>query len=240
MHGSSIVKLCSSLLLLSPICLSLLISSAAHADSLELLKKHNCNSCHTLTGPAPDTLTKLWQRKAPDLFYAGNKYQQAWLENWLQKPKRIRPAGMFYMNHIKPGPKQNIVDSSTLSEHVQLNSSDAKNIASALVSLKANTSLIQAEKHDPKLSPGPLGEMMFDKIYGCMACHQIEPGYGGLSGPEMYTAGKRLKPEFMLSYIRNPQAWDTKIWMPNAHLPDNNMQKLVNYMIKLSKVDYDE
>jgi len=227
-------------LLLTLTYISLAISTTAHADGIELLKKHNCASCHALTGSAPSTLAEIWQRKAPDLFYAGNKYRQEWLETWLQHPKRIRPTGMFYMDHIKPGPKRNMVDTSNLTKHIQLNPTDAKAIASALVKLKINTSLIKAEKHDPSISPGPLGEMLFDKIYGCMACHQIEPGYGGMSGPEIYTAGKRLTPEFMLSYIRSPQAWDPKIWMPNAHLPDNNMQKLVNYIIGLSKENFNE
>jgi len=232
------MKLLNVLLLFAPIYLG--ISVSAHADGIELLKKHDCASCHALTGPAPATLNQLWQRKGPDLFYAGNKYRQTWVEQWLQQPKRIRPTGMFYMNHIKPGPKRNMVDESTLKEHIKLNKHDAKTIAATLASMKPFSGLIQAEKHNASISPGPLGEMMFDKIYGCMACHQIEPGFGGMSGPEVYTAGKRLRPEYMLSYIRSPQAWDPKIWMPNAHLPDNNKQKLVNYMLKLSRESFNE
>ncbi len=204
------------------------------------LLQQQCVSCHNLAGPAPATLSELWQRKGPDLFYAGNKYRQAWLESWLQQPKRIRPAGMFYIDHIKPGTKRDVIDPSTLSGHVKLKADDAKAVAAALVQLKGNTKLIKAETHRADISPGPLGEMMFDKIYGCMACHEIEPGYGGLSGPELYTAGKRLQPEFMLSYIRSPQAWDPKIWMPNKHVPDDNMQKLVNYIIALSEENFDE
>lgn len=218
----------------------LAFSTPVFANDNDILNQQGCTTCHAISGSPPSTLKELWQRKAPDLFYAGNKYRQAWLESWLQNPKRIRPAGMFYMNHIKPGAKRNMIDKSTLTQHVKLNASDAKKAAQALASLKSNTSLIDAEKHDAKISPGPLGEMMFDKIYGCMACHQIEPGYGGLSGPELYTAGKRLTPEFMLSFIRSPQAWDTKTWMPNSRLPDNNMQKLVNYIIALSKENFDE
>ncbi len=234
------IKIFSKLLLLTLACVSLTISTFANADDTGLLKKYNCASCHALTGSAPSTLAEIWQRKGPDLFYAGNKYRQEWLETWLQHPKRIRPTGMFYMDHIKPGPKRDMVKASTLTKHIKLSAADAKSIATVLMSMKANTSLIKAEKHNPGISPGPLGEMMFDKIYGCMACHQIEPGFGGMSGPEIYTAGKRLTPEFMLSYIRSPQAWDPKIWMPNAHLPDNNMQKLVNYIIGLSKENFNE
>jgi len=214
-----------------------LTTSAIAGDGANILSER-CASCHDLTGPAPTTLEKIWQRKAPDLFYAGDKYEQAWVEAWLQNPKRIRPAGMFYMDHIKPGEKRDMVDDSTLTDHIKLSKADASAVAEALAAKQPMNSLIDAEKHDPAVSPGPLGEMMFDKFFGCMACHQIEPGYGGLSGPEVYTAGSRLKPEYMLSYIRNPQAWDPKIWMPNKHVPDVSIQKMVNYMVDLSKEDW--
>jgi len=214
-------------------------SSHANEDGAAILK-HRCASCHALRGPAASTLAVLWRRKGPDLFYAGNKYRRAWVEAWLQNPKRIRPAGMFYMDHIKSGPKRDVVDTSTLSAHIKLNAAEAKAVASALAGMKANSALIKAEKYDASIVPGSMGEIMFEKIYGCAACHQIEPGYGGLSGPEIYTAGKRLTPEFMLSYIRDPQAWDPKIWMPNKHVPEDNIQVLVNYIIDLSKEEFDE
>ncbi len=219
--------------------LSALSPAMAAADGSNILQQQ-CASCHNLTGPAATKLASLWQRKGPDLFYAGNKYNQTWVEVWLQQPGRIRPTGMFYMDHIKAGPKRDMVDQSTLSEHMKLDAADARAVAKALATMKANSALIKDEKHDPDMAPGPLGEMMFDKIYGCMACHQIEPGYGGITGPEIYTAGKRLTPEFMLSYIRSPQAWDPKIWMPNKHVPDTNRQKLVNYIVELSKENFNE
>jgi len=212
--------------------------TGAIADDGANILKQRCASCHDLQGPAPATLDQLWARKGPDLFYAGDKYRQAWVEEWLQNPQRIRPAGEFYRQHIKPGDKRDMVDESTLIEHIKLDAAEAKAVAETLAAMHANESLIKAEKFDPTQTPGPMGEMLFDKIYGCMACHQIEPGYGGLSGPEVYTAARRLKPEFMLSYIRSPQAWDPKIWMPNKHVPDLNIQKIVNYLIDLSKEDW--
>lgn len=75
-----------------------------------------------------------------------------------------------------------------------------------------------------------MGKMVFDKFLGCIACHRISPNYGGLSGPELYTAGERLQPAFMASYIRSPQAWDPKIWMPNKHVNDARIQQLVHYL----------
>jgi len=207
------------------------------ADSGMDILKNQCSSCHNLTGPAPQTLQALWARKGPDLFYAGNKYRKEWLVEWLQKPTQIRPAGEFYEDHIKPGDKRDVVDPSTLKPHAALSASDAQAVADALMTLKPKSDLIAKEKIDDGTVSLSMGEMAFDKFLGCMACHRIEPDFGGLSGPELYTAGKRLQPEYIASYIRSPQAWDPKIWMPNKHVSDMNIQKLVHYLEALSKED---
>ena len=45
----------------------------------------------------------------------------------------------------------------------------------------------------------------------CIGCHQDEPGYGGVSGPELYTAWERLQPSFIASWTSagtyTPLAW---------------------------------
>lgn len=214
----------------------LLPLAASAADGMAVLQK-DCVSCHNLKGPAPQTLQALWDRKGPDLFYAGNKYRQDWLVEWLQKPQRIRPAGEFYGKHIKPGAKRDDVDPATLENHVVLARADAVAVAAELMKLKPHDDLIAKEKIEPGSIPGFMGEMVFDKFLGCMACHLIEPDFGGFSGPELYTAGKRLQPAFIASYIRSPQAWDPKIWMPNKHVSDENIQKLVHYLESLAKED---
>ena len=210
-------------------------AQAGWAESgMDILNK-GCSSCHNLAGPAPQTLKELWARKGPDLFYAGNKYRREWLVNWLQKPVQIRPAGEFYEDHIKTGDKQDVVDPSTLKPHVALSATDAQAVADALMTLKPKSDLIAKEKIEEGTISKSMGEMVFDKFLGCIACHRIEPDYGGLSGPELYTAGKRLQPEYIASYIRSPQAWDPKIWMPNKHVSDMNVQKLVHYLEALSQ-----
>lgn len=221
-------------LLAATACLATLPLQAVAADGADILQKQ-CVSCHNLKGPAPQTLQALWSRKGPDLFYAGNKYRKEWLVAWLQKPQRIRPAGEFYEDHIKPGPKGDGVDASTLSDHAALSGGDAEAVAAELMKLRPHDDLIAREKIGDGTVSRQMGEMAFDKFLGCLACHRIEPDYGGLSGPEMYTAGRRLQPEFIASYIRSPQAWDPKIWMPDKHVTDANIQKLVHYLQLLSK-----
>jgi mono/diheme cytochrome c family protein len=210
-------------------------TGARAADEGSAMLTQRCAGCHNLTGPAPHTLKELWARKGPDLFYAGNKYRAEWLRAWLQKPTRIRPAGEFYVDHIRSGEKGDEIDPTTLEPHLALSAADADALTQALMRLKAHDELIAAEKIEPGSISKSMGEMAFDKFLGCIACHEIERGEGGASGPELYTAALRLQPEFIASYIRSPQAWDPKIWMPNKKVSDPNIQKMVHYLAELTK-----
>ncbi|PKO85001.1 MAG: cytochrome C [Betaproteobacteria bacterium HGW-Betaproteobacteria-11] len=212
---------------------ALVFSGTAVAE--EGLLQKDCATCHNISGPVAQTLKEALAKKGPDLSYAGNKYLQKWIVSWLQKPTRIRPAGMYYGDHIKPGPKGDEIDVSTLTDHVAISKEDATAIAAELMKLKPHDDLIAKEKIVPGTITKQMGEMNFDKFQGCMTCHLIEPEYGGFSGPQVYTAANRLQPEFMASFIRNPQAWEPKTWMPNKHVSDSGIQKLVQYLEMLSK-----
>lgn len=211
----------------------LAFSGAALAEGGRL--QSDCATCHNIKGPAVQTLKAAFEKRGPDLFYAGNKYRQEWLVSWLQKPVRIRPAGMFYGGYVKAGAKGDEIDPSTLKSHVALSKADATAVAIELMKLKPHDDLISREKIEPGTVSRQMGEMAFNKFLGCMACHLIEPEYGGLSGPELYTAAKRLQPQYIASFIRSPQAWDHKSMMPNKQLSDGNIQKMVHYLGTLSK-----
>lgn len=230
--------------------LSPALVSAGESGS-ELLKQR-CASCHDLKGPAPQTIKELWKRDAPDLFYAGNKFQRDWLVEWLQKPVRIRPGGVNYLRHInstppkdqktKSGRKFDVLWGQVLKplNHVKLSKQQAELAADALMEMTPNYSLNANVALDPSITTTlDDGEVLFDKVHGCLSCHQIEPNYGGYTGAEVYTAGKRLQPEYMLSFIRHPKDWDPKIWMPGfPEMTESDLQKLVQYMILLSKEDF--
>lgn len=219
---------------------ALLASSAVLADEGEAILEEQCASCHALKGPAAQTVEELWQRKGPDLFYAGSKYNREWLEKWLLKPRRLRPAGYHYMQHIKPGKKRDMIDVSTLQPHPSLSAKAAREATEALMKLKAPASLVSAGAFKGGSISISFGEMVFDKFNGCMACHQIEPDYGGLSGPEVYTAAKRYQADYLVSFISDPQAWNPKAPMPNKHVAAANIQKLVQYLQALAKENWDE
>ena len=211
---------------------------ASRAVDAEGILQQQCVQCHDLTGPGPSTLEELWALKGPNLSYAGNKYKQAWLEKWLAAPSRIRPAGMYYGNHIKPGPEHDVVDETTLSKHVVLGAGEARAVAAALMQRKARSELIQAGVYVPGKISLSMGELMFVKFRGCLSCHQIEPGYGGVSGPEVYTVARRLQEDYIISFLQDPQAWSPLIFMPSYHLKDADLQKFVHYFRGLAEEDF--
>jgi cytochrome c2 len=223
--------------------------SSADEVGADILKQR-CAKCHDLTGPAPQTIRKLWERDAPDLFYAGNKFRREWLVEWLQKPVRIRPAGVNYLRTINSAPTQkkevkdknyDVLYGAVLRplKHLKLKPAEAEAVATSLMKLKPHDKYLAGMKLDRSKDVGlDKGEVLFDKVYGCLSCHQIEPGYGGYTGPEVYNAGRRLQPEFMLSYITRPKNWDPKIWMPNGNVKPDDLQRIVNYLITLSKEDF--
>ncbi len=212
-----------------------LLGFSVTALAEEGMLQGKCSACHNIKGPPVQTLKAVFEKKGPDLFYAGNKYRQEWLISWLQKPTRIRPAGMYYGAHIKAGAKGDEIDTSALAEHTALSKAEATSVAAELMKMRSHDNLISKEKIEPGTISKQMGEMAFDKFLGCMACHLIEPEYGGLSGPELYTAAKRLQPQYMASFIRSPQAWEPKSMMPNKNLSDANIQKVVHYLESLSK-----
>lgn len=223
---------------LSVLCttFALLFSTSVFADSaagLKVMNKKECAACHALTNKVGAEATGLW-RKGPALYYAGNKYNQSWLKEWLQNPKQVRPSGMFYLDHVESGKRRDMIRTTSFPEHMRLTAAEAKDVASALSEKRVKTALTRVEKLDPSMTAGSAGELLFDKGNGCMACHRIASDYGGLSGPELYTAGKRLKPEYMLSFIRDPNSWNRKTYMPRRDLSEDDIQKLANYIVSLS------
>lgn len=62
------------------------------ADPGEKIVKATCVQCHRIEGKPAPRKTK----KAPDLIWAGNKYQRGWLLAWLQNPSsNIIPSAMI-------------------------------------------------------------------------------------------------------------------------------------------------
>lgn len=204
---------------------------SAQAVSPELTAQ--CASCHALTKPTDTTVEHLWNRKGPDLWYAGDKFNRDWLVNWLQKPTTIRPGGVMWFKHAKPGEPHDTIDTAAVEKHPAVDAATAEKLADALLTLKSG--LVPEGAFKPEAVNMTMGKLAFGKLRGCVACHQNAPGQGGMSGPQLYDAGQRLRPDYVLSYTKDPQKFDPHVWMPTLTLSEPDLQRLTGYIVSLGK-----
>lgn len=204
---------------------------AAHADTATTVRDQ-CASCHAIDKPDYAALgfAERGERKAPPLYYAGNKFQLEWLQAWLQKPVAIRPAGVVPAAHVRATPQGDVVDSTTLSEHAVLSAETAVTVAQWLMQLRPFDERLAAQSYQPGEVALRMGQMNFSKFKGCDACHRDSPQRGGESGPELHTAWERLQPAFLASYIADPVFWDPHTMMPRVGLNDVEVHKLADYL----------
>lgn len=208
--------------------------NSALAD--DVLTRAGCDGCHLLAPPAPEArnLAAFEARRAPDLFYAGSKFRPEWLHVWLQNPKRIRPAGLHPARNAQTIGGQDQLDASRLEPHPAVLASEVEALVDALIALDW-----QSERLPDTLQLRPVPRMLarlnFVKFKGCASCHRSSEDFGGLSGPELYTAWARMRPEFLWSYIADPQAWDPVAPMPGYALVPGEVGKLVQYLRQLSE-----
>jgi len=202
------------------------------AASGQELAISQCANCHALEEPRHDQMPagERAARKAPPLFYAGNKFRREWLTGWLQNPERIRPAGYFPPDHVIEGQEGDLVDEDSLPKHPRLSRQQAEQVTDHLMTLNHFASRIADVDYQPGSIAWKMGNLNFGKFNGCDACHRDAPNHGGVSGPELYTVFDRLQPAFIFSYISNPVAWDTHTLMPYKALNPDVIKKLVDYL----------
>lgn len=212
------------------------LPSAEAADGAILVEKHKCASCHDMTGPAARTIDELLGKKAPDLFYAGSKFQEKFLEGFLQKPYRIRPTGTVYLNYIKSGENIDKIEEPPLCAS-KLTSGEAKEVAKYLMSLKDPLMPTGVYTPGEKFSE-PMAKVSFFKSTACNACHQVELKgeiKGGVSAPALYDAGSRLNGDWVMSFLKDPRYWEPKGWAPSLNLSDRSRKLLTNFVMSMKK-----
>jgi len=215
------------LLLCGVLAFSLSAGVAAAADGKALVDQHKCASCHKMSGPAVKTIAEVMQRKAPDLFYAGSKFNKEWLVAFIQKPIKLRPAGTVYVNHLALDGEQDIAKDVPMCAS-KLSAGDAAAVADYLMTLKdANmkTGVFKAKKVKKARA-----KMLMLKQEACNACHQFPGKGGGVSCPTFEGIGARLNPDWLYSFIKDPTYWDPKAWMAKREFDDAQLQLMVNYL----------
>lgn len=191
-----------------------------------LVKEKQCGSCHRLSGTEQE-------KSAPDLFFAGDKFQRKWLENYLKQPEKIRLAGHTRDPGFLKGAPQ------FSGPHPALNSNEAQLMTDHLMSLKIMKDTQPLEL--PALSKGKRVriKILFERDYGCIACHQsynlARQPRGGVSGPSLIDAGRRLRPEWVYQWLKNPKQFVTRGKMPLYTFDEETLRKMTQYIMSHKK-----
>ena len=190
------------------------------ADGKGIFASKNCGSCHQIQGPAAEkTFDDQLKKKGPELWYSGSKFKKEWLGEWLEKPATIRPL------------KYNSVTDKNTDKHPALSKKEADEVAEYLMTLTAK----EVAKGTAEEKVTPQGKNLFIKRYSCVGCHSIKAGaqkVGGVSGPDLSDAGKRLTADWVYAYLKEP-----KVFKPVKRMPvfvdiinDNEMKTLAGFV----------
>jgi mono/diheme cytochrome c family protein len=185
---------------------------ALQVAGTELFKKYNCLGCHQIAGQGGHI--------APNLAYEGSKARGEWLLSFLQQPHKIRPLQQARMPTFPLSPEEAVnVRDYIMATFVDERVPKSPQVAQALT---------------PELVAN--GEKLFWEKYPCFTCHQIQGKAGGASvGPDLTDVWKRLNPEWMVQWIKNPQAFEPATMMPNLGVSDAEVMAIMAYFESLTR-----
>lgn len=178
-----------------------------------------CGECHQIQGPAKEkTIKDQLAKKGPELWYSGSKFKPDFLSSWLKDPKPIRPLEYYSLTKKNTG------------NHPKLDAKDAGNVADFLMSLKSND-----VKEPVQAKDNPKGKQIFIKKMACYGCHEVKARdavAGGLSGPSLIGASKRLQADWIYAYLSNPKVFKPVKDMPNynGYLNEAEMKDVAAYV----------
>jgi len=183
--------------------LLVMATAPSYAAGGDAIFKKSCISCHYTDGPAKEkSIADQLAKKGPELWYAGSKFQKAWLAAWLQDPKPIRPMKYNSLTDKNTGghPKSSAGDAAALTDFLM-----------GLTSPEVKAGVIKA-------GTTPQAKQIFGKKMPCTGCHEYLTGgevHGGKSGPSLVGASKRLNPDWVYAYLAN-----IKVFKPVRDMPD--------------------
>jgi mono/diheme cytochrome c family protein len=167
-----------------------------------LVQKLNCNGCHTLDGKKGLLLEVVEDPGAapPVLDGEGAKVHEKWLYEFLKSPTPIRPWLTYRMPTFD-------LDDEELTALVQY--------FHLLDKQKPPFTGIEI----PESSPEKLkaGKALFE-TFQCIKCHQITQDSAAMGSsflaPDLTMTARRLKPEWVRGWLRDPQALQEGTMMP--------------------------
>lgn len=153
-----------------------------------------CVQCHRLEGQ-PDSRFNL---RAPDLIWAGSKYQRPWLIRWLTGKEAPLYTKGYRWDLSEGAVKHPVVseaDANTMADYFEKNNKDPR-VKVGAFDLSKVTNFDAA-----------FGGVAY-KAHACLGCHTIEENGRLIGGPQsaaLQNAGQRYDKDWLFRFGLNPQ-----------------------------------
>ena len=158
------------------------------------LIQHSCIQCHRFEGNADSR----FNLRAPDLIWAGSKYQRAWLLRWLTGKEAPLYAKGYRWDQKEGTAKHPVVtdaDAEAIADYFETHNKDSRVTVGAF-------DLTKVTKYQ-----AAFGGMAY-KAHACLGCHTIEEDgkvIGGQQSTSLVTAGQRYDKDWLFRFGQNPQ-----------------------------------
>jgi len=174
-----------------------------------LLSRYGCLHCHNVK--LPDGSTMKPSDDPPSLSHVADKTTREWIYAWLKDPQAY--AATATMPNFK------------------LSDDDARDISAFLV---ANSTPVAGDTATVSVKADPsAGGTLYGESF-CASCHAVQNAAGNLVGgdvgPELTRIGNKVKPEWLLAWLRNPRVYDAETAMPHYRFNDAQLATLSGYL----------
>jgi len=196
----------------------------------ELLAELNCQGCHRLPGIERPAML------GPDLTNVGTKVSREWIYKWLKEPRTIVDKdGSVTVNGYETEeeprmPKFHLTETEVRGLSAYLSVQKAK----SLVPYKIDARVVAAWSKNPELAPQ--GELRFRQMF-CSTCHSLAVTragetklIGGDIGPELTKVGSKVNPDWLITWLRDPQGYLPHTRMPRYGWSDEDVFKITQYI----------
>lgn len=203
------------------------LSFASDQSRAKELIQQTCVQCHRLEGTADSR----FNLRAPDLIWAGSKYQRSWLIRWLTG----KEAPLY-----AKGYRWDLTD--VPSKHPMVTESEANAIADYFAE----------HNKDPRVTVGAFdlskvtkfdvtfGGMAY-KAHACLGCHTIEENGKIIGGPQstaLQNAGQRYNMDWLYRFGQNPQDFITHTGEFLADATDPQLRAVIGYLAAQGVKDF--
>jgi len=204
----------------------------------ELLARLNCVGCHRLGGITRPAML------GPDLTSIGAKASREWIYKWLKEPRTVTDSnGNVTVNGVENEQEPRM-------PQFPLNEKELRAFSAYLSTLKGKA--IEPAGFDSRVVAGwekkpdtvDQGEVRFRQMF-CTTCHSVAVTragetklIGGENGPELTKVGSKVSQDWLVAWLRDPQASLPHSLMPRYRWSDEDLYKVTRYvMTKLTDPD---